>query len=107
MVVATEALSAHSDGIDIFYRRAEHLLVKALQNYGANVVRFQMASSDRRWFIVGFYLAPDNASTLEDVFVAISQRPRGAALLVVCDFNTALAAPEGRGRDAGIAAAMA
>ena len=44
MVVATEALSAHSDGIDIFYRRAEHLLVKALQNYGANVVRFLMAT---------------------------------------------------------------
>ena len=39
--------------------------------------------------------------------MAISQRPRGTALLMVRDFNTDLAVPKGRPRDEKIAAAMA
>ena len=39
----------------------------------------------------------DNASTVEEIFVAIIQHPGGGgALLVVGCFNTDLAAPEGR-----------
>ena len=44
---------------------------------------------------MGCYLAPENASTIEDVVVDISQRPQGSAVLVVGDFNTNLAATEG------------
>ena len=56
---------------------------------------------------MGCYLAPENASTIDNVVAAISQQPRGATLLVVGDFNTDLDAPKGRERDEGIAAAMA
>ena len=42
---------------------------------------------------MGCYLAPDNASTIEDIFMDISQRHQGATLLVVSNFNTNLAAP--------------
>ena len=56
---------------------------------------------------MGCYLAPDDASTIEDVVAAISQRPWGAALIVVVDFNTDLAVPEGREQDEEITAAMA
>ena len=49
---------------------------------------------------------PENALIIEDVIVAISQRPRGAALLVVGNFNTNLAAPEVRERYEGIVVAM-
>ena len=45
---------------------------------------------------MGCYLDPDNASTIEDVVVAISQRPRGGVLMVVSNFNTKLVASEGR-----------
>ena len=48
----------------------------------------------RRWYIVGCYLAPDDALIIEGVVAAIGKRPQGAALLVVGYFNTALAAPE-------------
>ena len=47
-------------------------MVESLQLYGANVVIFQMASGGQRWHIVGFYLASDNAFTIEDVVAAIS-----------------------------------
>ena len=39
-MVATEVPIVHSDGVAMFYRAVEHLSVKALQIYGANVVRF-------------------------------------------------------------------
>ena len=103
----TAAPSAHSGAVAVFYRAVEHFSVEALQTYGANVVSFQLASGDRRWFIVGCYFAPDGASTIEDVVAAISKRPRGGALLVVSNFNTDLVVPEGRERDEGVAAALA
>ena len=80
--------------------------MEALQTYRVKVVSFQLASGYRRWFIVRCYLAPDDASTIGDVIAAIVQRPQGAALLMVGDFNTDLAAPEGREWDKGITADM-
>ena len=101
-VVATEALRAHSGGVAVFYRAVEPFFVEALHTYRANIVSFQLASGDSQWFIVGFYLAQYNASTIEDVAAAISQRLRGSTLLVVINFNTNLAAPEGRDQGEGI-----
>ena len=44
-------------------------------------------------------MPPDNASTIEDFVVAISQRPCGAKLPVDVDFNAELVAPEGNVQD--------
>ena len=49
--------------------------MEAFHIYGANIVSFQLESSSQKWHIVGCYLAPDNASTLEDIVAAISQGP--------------------------------
>ena len=95
-MVATEALSAHSGGVAVFYRATEHFYVEALHNYRTNVVSFHLASGDSRWFIVGCYLSPDRTLTVEDVVGDISKCPQRAALLLVVDFNTDLVAPEGR-----------
>ena len=56
---------------------------------------------------MGCYLAPDDASTVEGVIAAIGKQPQGAALLVVGNFITNLAAPEVQDQDEGIAAALA
>ena len=94
-LVATKAPSVHRDGVSVFYRAAENFSVEALKTYRESVFSFHLALGNRRWFIVGCYLAPENASTIEDVVVDISQRPQGSAVLVVGDFNTNLAATEG------------
>ena len=47
-------------------------------------------------------MALDNASAIEDVVAAIIRSPQGDALLVVGNFNTDLAAPEGWERDKSI-----
>ena len=101
------APSAHSGGVTVFYRAAKHFYVEAIQTYGENVISFQLESVYRRWYIVGCYLAPDDASNIEDVVAAIGKRLQGAALLVVGDFKKNLAASEGKDRYEGITAALA
>ena len=75
--------------------------------FGTNVVGFQMSTGERRWYIEGCYLAPDNTLTIESVVAALNERPRGAELLVAGDFNVNLLEPEGNRRGEDIAAAMA
>ena len=43
---------------------------------------------------MGFYIAPRNASTIEDVAVAIRDQPYGAELLVAGNLNSNLAETE-------------
>ena len=66
-----------------------------MRKFGPNVISFQIATGVRRWYIVGFYLAPDDTLTIERVVEALRVRPKGAELLVVGDLNANLAAPEG------------
>ena len=61
----------------------------------------------RQWYIVGCYLAPDNTLTIESVVAVIKERPMGAKLLVVGDFNVNFAESEGDRRGDDIAAALA
>ena len=73
--------------------------MEALLLHGVNVIRLHMASIDQGWYIVGCYLASDDASTIEDAVAAISQRPCVAVLLVIGDFKSNLAAPEGHAQE--------
>ena len=54
---------------------------------------FQLATGARRWYIIGSYLAPDDTSTIESVVAALKERPKGTALVVAGDLNTALDDP--------------
>ena len=44
--------------------------------------------------MVGYCLSPDDTSTIESFVAALKERPRGAKLLVVGDFNINLVEPE-------------
>ena len=66
-----------------------------MRKYGPNVIGFQLVTGARRWYIVGCYLATDDASMIERVVKALRDRPKGAELLVVGDLKINLAAPEG------------
>ena len=105
-VVATDALIRHRGGVAVFHRPAAHFAVEAVQQFGPNVVGFQLATGERRWYIVGCYPASDKTSTIESVVAALKECPRGAKLLVAGDFNVNLADPEGDRRREEIVAAM-
>ena len=55
-----------------------------------------MATGERRWHIVGAYVAPKDEGNMETVIAAIERKPPGAELMVAGDFNVDILAPEGR-----------
>ena len=75
-VVDTEAPITHDGGVAVFYRVSEYFSVEVLLTYGVNVVSFQLASGDRRWYIVKCYLDPEDAYTTEDAVEAIVKKPQ-------------------------------
>ena len=105
-VVATDAPIRHSGGIAMFYRDGAGFAVEEVRPYGPNVISFEVVTGRRRWYIIGCYLAPDDARTIERVVTALGDQPRGTALIVAGDLNTDLGDMECDGRGAEIAAAI-
>ena len=48
-VVAMDAPSRHSGGGEIFHRTAPHFAVEAVQQFGPNVIGFQLATGAQQW----------------------------------------------------------
>ena len=57
-VVVTDTQSRQSGGVAVFHRPAPHFAVEAVQQFGPNLVGFQLATGERRWYIVECYLIP-------------------------------------------------
>ena len=53
---------------------------------------------ERRWYIVGCYLAPGDGTNIRDVETAMAENPRGTELIVAGDLNVELGKEVGRGR---------
>ena len=47
--VATDAPSRHRGGVVIFHRPAPHFAVEAVQQFGPNIIGFQLVTGERRW----------------------------------------------------------
>ena len=105
-VVATDAPSRHRGGVALFYRPSPLFAVEAVREYGPNVLSFEVVTGWRRWYIIGCYLAPDDAQTIERVVTAMGDQPRGTALLVPGDLNTDLEATDNYRRGSEIVAAL-
>ena len=104
----TNATRQNIRGVAVLYRDyASHPQVKAMQQHSPNLLNFQVGSRGKQWFIVGFYLALNNAATIERVTTNIGQLPHRAALLVVGDFTTDPETPEGSSRREEITEAIA
>ena len=80
--------------------------MEAPRLYGANIVKFQLASVGQQWDVMGCYLSPENSSTIYNVVTSIIQQPRGGKLMLAGYFNVDLATPEGHLRYKTIASAL-
>ena len=78
----------------MFYRMSPYYAVEAVQQFGPNILSFQLATGERRWYIIVFYLAPNNTLMIESVVAALKERPQVAELLVAGDLNVNLVDPE-------------
>ena len=56
-----------SPRVALFYRLTPHFVVEAVERCGPNVMVFQVATGERRWQIVGAYIAPEDKGTMETV----------------------------------------
>ena len=63
-------------------------------------------SGRRRMYIVGCYIAPDDAQTIERVVKALKDKTPGSALIVAGDMNTDLGEVDGDRRGTEISAAL-
>ena len=98
-VVAMDEPIRHRGGVEIFHWPVPHFAVEAVQNSGPNLIGFQLATGEWRWYIVGCYLAPDDILTIESVVEALREQSKVLELLVAGDLNINLAALEGDRRE--------
>ena len=52
-VIVTDAPSRHRGSIALFYRSEPHFVVEAVEKFGPNVLGFQLATGEQRWYIGG------------------------------------------------------
>ena len=105
-VVTTDAPSRHPGGIALFYKEGADFAIEEVRPYGPNFISFDVVIGRRQWYIIGCYLAPDDARTIEQVVTALSNQPRGTALIVAGDINTGLGDMAYDKRGTAIAAAI-
>ena len=98
-VVSMGALIRHCGGEAVFYRVPSRFAVKALQQFGTNIVRLHMVKGEHQWYIIECYLSPHGAFTIECVLVTVGNRPHWSKLLVAVNFNADLTGPEGAEQD--------
>ena len=60
----------------VFYYTLPRFSKEALHQFGTNLISFHLESGGRQWYIVGCYLAPDKASTIEHIVMDIIQCSR-------------------------------
>ena len=80
--------------------------MEEVREYGPNVISFEVVTGRRRWYIIGCYIAPDDARRIDQVVTALGDQPRGTALVVAGDFNIDLGETASDGRGTEIAAAL-
>ena len=105
-VVATDTPSRHRGVMSLFYRPPPLFMVEAVREYRLNVMSSKVATGARRWYIIGCYLSPNYAETIERVVTALGDRPKGTALIVEGYLNTDLEDSESDRRGSEIVEAM-
>ena len=86
-------------GVAVFFRPSLRYAVEDVQQFGPNVVGLHLATGDRRWYIVGCYLAPNGTSTIDSFAAALKECPQCDEVLVEGDLNVNLVEPEGDQRE--------
>ena len=71
----TDTPRRHHIRVVVFYQPSPRYAVEAIQQLRSNTVGFQLATGERRWYIIRCYLAHNDTSTIESVVAALKERP--------------------------------
>ena len=58
--------------------------------FGTNVVTFLLMLGERRWYVVGAYVPPNNGPTMHCVEQAPKAAPKGVEVIMLGDLNVRL-----------------
>ena len=106
-VIAKPAPIRQRGGVTLFYQEYPAFAVEAIYQFGVNVIACQMVKGERRWYIVGCYLALGDGATIQEVEAEVAEPPRGTDLIVAGDSKVDLERTSRCGRDEDIAATAA
>ena len=76
-VVATLAPSRHRGGFTILYWDSPNFAVKAIHQFGVNIIACELVTKEWCWYILGCYLAPGDGVTIWNMEAAMAERPGG------------------------------
>ena len=93
-VIARDSTIQHRIRVAVFYRSSPHYALEAVQKFGPNFVGFQLAAGEQGWYIIRYYLTPNNTLTIESFVAALKECPRGTKMLVEGDLNVKLGKTE-------------
>ena len=97
----------HWIGVVLFYCISPIFMAESHHNFTPKLVKYQLASGGRRWYIMGCYFAPDHDSTIDRIVMSIFQCPHRTNNLVAGESNTDLSRSKGTARDKDITAVLA
>ena len=72
MEIAAGPPNGHCGGVTVLYGKTEHFAIEEIRLHVQNTIGFLLMIGRRRWHIVGCYIAPRDAPTIEDA-VAVSR----------------------------------
>ena len=96
-VSATKAVGM-SGGVALVHRQGKGWGLESIRSFGPNVIRATLVSGQRRWYIIGGYVSPNeqDGSTLACIQQAWeSCRNRRWPVITLGDFNVDLGNPQG------------
>ena len=92
-VWATEAERRQWDRITIVCREEAGWKVEGATSFVPHVEFFTITAGQKRWYVVGKYVPPNDQLTVHQVEQALARFPEGVETLLVGDLNARLAQP--------------
>ena len=69
-IAASDAVSAHSGGVALCWRKHDLFEIEETKFFGPNVLAFQLVTRGKRFYVVGCYIPPDDLDALENIKLA-------------------------------------
>ena len=92
-VWAAEVESRYRGRVAVFWRAAKVWKVKNTDILGPNMVSFLLTSGERRWYVVGVYMPPNDVPDVHCVEQALQAAPKRLEMILMGDLNARLGKP--------------
>ena len=93
-VWASTAESRHRGGVSVVWREDAGWQVEGIVNFGPNMESFLLMSGLWRWYVVGAYVPPNEATDVHGVEQTLEASPKGMQAIMLQDVNASLKEPQ-------------